>query len=101
MLFRSALQGLVPDEAVIARHVGSSLMLVTALSPVIGYDKAAEVAHKAHVEGTTLKEACLALGYVDEGTFDRVVEPLKMARPHRDAGDVSTLSASGDKQPSR
>ena len=97
----NALQGLVPDEAVIARHVGSSLMLVTALSPVIGYDKAAEVAHKAHVQGTTLKEACLALGYVDEGTFDRVVEPLKMARPHRDAGDVSTLSASGDKQPSR
>lgn len=46
-----ALTGLEPDRAVISRHVGNSLMLVTALSPVIGYDKAAEVAHKAHVEG--------------------------------------------------
>jgi fumarate hydratase class II len=77
-----ALKGLAADEAVIARHVGNSLMLVTALSPVIGYDKAAEVAHKAHVEGTTLKTACLALGYLDGESFDRLVRPEVMARPH-------------------
>ena len=77
-----ALQGLVPDEAAIARHVESSLMLVTALSPVIGYDRAAEVAHKAHAEGTGLKEACLALGYLDGERFDELVQPLRMARPH-------------------
>jgi fumarate hydratase class II len=79
-----ALTGLEPDEAVIARHVGNSLMLVTALSPVIGYDKAAEVAHKAHAEGTSLKEACLGLGYLDGETFDGLVRPLRMARPHED-----------------
>ncbi len=77
-----ALKGLAADEAVIARHVGNSLMLVTALSPVIGYDRAAEVAHKAHVEGTTLREACLALGYMDGESFDRLVRPEVMARPH-------------------
>ena len=77
-----ALRGLAPDEAVIARHVGDSLMLVTALSPVIGYDKAAEVAHKAHSEGASLKEACLELGYLDGEAFDSLVRPLRMAKPH-------------------
>ena len=77
-----ALKGLAADEAAIARHVGSSLMLVTALSPVIGYDRAAEVAHKAHAEGTGLKDACLALGYLDGERFDELVQPLRMARPH-------------------
>jgi fumarate hydratase class II len=77
-----ALTGLAPDETVIARHVGNSLMLGTALSPIIGYDKAAEVAHKAHVEGMTLKEACLALGYLDGDAFDSLVRPLDMARPY-------------------
>jgi fumarate hydratase class II len=79
-----ALTGLAPDETVIARHVGNSLMLVTALSPVIGYDKAAEVAHKAHSEGTSLKEACLELGYLDGETFDGLVRPLRMAKPHEE-----------------
>jgi len=78
-----ALTDLAPDEAVISRHVGNSLMLVTALSPVIGYDKAAEVAHKAHAEGTGLKEACLELGYLDGETFDGLVQPLRMAKPHK------------------
>ena len=77
-----ALKGLAADETVIARHVGNSLMLVTALSPVIGYDKAAEVAHRAHAEGTTLKEACLSLSYLDGESFDRLVRPDAMARPH-------------------
>ena len=77
-----ALTGLAADEQVIARHVAGSLMLVTALSPVIGYDRAAEVAHKAHVEGSTLKAACLALGYLDGDAFDALVRPLAMAKPH-------------------
>jgi fumarate hydratase class II len=77
-----ALNGLAPDERVMARHVEQSLMLVTALSPVMGYDKAAHVAHKAHVEGTTLREACLALGYLDGESFDDLVWPFKMAKPH-------------------
>jgi fumarate hydratase, class II len=59
-----------------------SLMLVTALSPKIGYDKAAEIAHKAHHEGTTLKEACLALGYLSEKEFDTLIQPEKMVHPH-------------------
>lgn len=77
-----ALIGLAADEAVIARHVGASLMLVTALSPEIGYDRAAEVAHTAHVEGTTLKDACLSLGYLTAERFDELLQPLKMAKPH-------------------
>jgi fumarate hydratase class II len=77
-----ALKDLAPDETVISRHVGNSLMLVTALSPIIGYDRAAEVAHKAHAEGLSLKEACLELGYLDGETFDGLVKPLRMARPH-------------------
>ena len=55
-----------------------SLMLVTALTPEIGYDKSAEIAKKAHKEGTTLKEATLALGYLDEATFDKLVRPETM-----------------------
>ena len=58
-----------------------SLMLVTALAPTIGYDKATEIAKKAHKEGTTLKEAALALGYVDSETYDRVVRPEDMVGP--------------------
>ena len=53
-------------------------MLVTALSPVIGYDKASTIAHKANDEGLTLKEAALKTGYVDEKRFDEIVDPTKM-----------------------
>ena len=56
-------------------------MLVTALAPSIGYDKAAEVAKKAHKEGTTLKEAALALGYLTEEEFDAAVRPEDMTHP--------------------
>ncbi len=62
----------------IAEHVERSLMLVTALSPVIGYDKAAEIAHKADVAGSTLREAALALGYISAEEFDRVIDPAAM-----------------------
>jgi fumarate hydratase, class II len=58
--------------------LGRSLMLVTALSPVIGYDKAAAIAHKAHDENRTLKEAALKSGYIDEKRFDEIVDPRKM-----------------------
>jgi fumarate hydratase, class II len=64
----------------IAEHVSRSLMLVTALSPVIGYDKAAEIAHKADAEGSTLREAALASGYISAVQFDRVTDPAAMVR---------------------
>jgi fumarate hydratase class II len=61
--------------------VESSLMLVTALSPHIGYDKAAAIAHKAHAEGTTLREAAIASGDVTAAEFDRWVRPENMLGP--------------------
>jgi fumarate hydratase, class II len=70
--------GIVPNEARITELVERSLMLVTALAPEIGYDNAAKIAKRAHVEGLTLKQAALALGLVDEATFDRVVRPEDM-----------------------
>jgi fumarate hydratase, class II len=65
----------------IEQHVRNSLMLVTALNPKIGYDKAAEIAKKAHHEGTSLREAALTLGYLTEQEFDELVRPEKMTRP--------------------
>jgi fumarate hydratase class II len=62
----------------ISGYVNRSLMLVTALSPVIGYDKASAIAHKANDEGTTLREAALATGYIDAADFDRIVNPAAM-----------------------
>jgi fumarate hydratase class II len=59
-------------------YLNRSLMLVTALSPVIGYDKASAIAHKANDEGTTLREAALATGYVTAADFDRIVDPAAM-----------------------
>ena len=58
------------NEARIAEHVNRSLMLVTALSPVIGYDRAAEIAHQADADGSTLREAALELGYISAEDFD-------------------------------
>ncbi len=74
-------EGFEPDLAQIDHHLHNSLMLVTALTPSIGYDKAAEVAKKAHHEGTTLKEATLALGYMSAEEFDKVVRPEEMTKP--------------------
>ena len=73
--------GLRAREDVIAANVERSLMLVTALSPRIGYDKAAEIAKKAHREGTTLKEAALALGYLTAEEYDDAVRPERMTGP--------------------
>jgi fumarate hydratase class II len=71
-------EGLEPDRERIRAFVGASLMLVTALTPKIGYDKAAEIAKKAHREGTSLKEAALALGSLTEAEFDEIVDPSKL-----------------------
>jgi fumarate hydratase class II len=65
----------------IAELVDRSLMLVTALSPVLGYDRASSIAHAALAEGTSLKEAALRTGWIDARTFDSVVDPRKMVRP--------------------
>ncbi len=70
--------GIEPVEDVIQKHLDESLMLVTALSPHIGYEKAAAVAKKAYEEGTTLKEAAQASGYVSSEDFDAWVDPAKM-----------------------
>jgi fumarate hydratase class II len=74
-------EGLEADRERIDEHVANSLMLVTALTPAIGYDKAAEIAKRAHHEGTTLRAAALSLGYVSEGDFDRLIDPAAMTRP--------------------
>jgi len=71
-------RGIEPNEPRIRELLERSLMLVTALSPHIGYDRAAEIAKKAHHEGTTLREAALALGYVKAEDFDRWVRPEAM-----------------------
>jgi len=71
-------RGIEPNAARIEELVGRSLMLVTALAPHIGYDRAAEIAKRAHREGTTLREAALALGYVSAADFDAWVRPERM-----------------------
>ncbi len=76
-----AVEGLEPNRAQIQRHLENSLMLVTALNPLIGYDKAAEVAKKAHAEGATLREAAVALGYLTPEEFDQAVRPEDMTHP--------------------
>lgn len=78
MFTQHAILGLKANEAKIREHLANSLMLVTALNPVIGYDKAAKLAKKAFDENMTLKEACLALGYLNGEEFDRYVDPSKM-----------------------
>jgi fumarate hydratase, class II len=75
---RYCASGIEPNRARIADLVDRSLMLVTALAPHIGYDKAAKIARKAHAEGTTLRAAALELGYVTEVEFDEWVRPEKM-----------------------
>jgi fumarate hydratase class II len=78
------LEGIEPNRERIAELVDKSLMLVTALAPEIGYDKAAEIAKYAHKNGLTLKQAALAMRYVDEPTFDRIVRADRMLGPSED-----------------
>lgn len=76
------IEGIEPNVKHIKELVDRSLMLVTALTPKIGYDKAAQAAHKAYVENITLKEACLQLNYISSAEFDEIVDPAKMIAPH-------------------
>jgi fumarate hydratase, class II len=75
------LKGIEVNHAKVKGHVDNSLMLVTALAPKIGYDKATEIAHKAHVEHSSLREAALQLGHVTAAEFDEWVRPEKMTKP--------------------
>lgn len=75
---KNCLQGLKANKEKMSQNLENSLMLVTILSPHIGYDKAANVAKKAHLENTTLKEACLKLGYLSQEKFDEVFKVEKM-----------------------
>jgi len=75
-------EGTKPNLKKIKEYVERSLMLVTALSPIIGYDKASHIAHYAMDNDLSLKEAALKLGFVTEELFDRVVDPAKMVRPY-------------------
>ena len=76
-------RGIEPNAARIAELVERSLMLVTALSPRIGYDRAAEIAKKAHRDGSTLREAALALGYVSAEDLDRWLRAQDMVGPRK------------------
>ena len=76
------IEGTEPNRKRIADYVERSLMLVTALTPVIGYDKASQIAHHATEHDLTLKQAALQLGFVSEAEFDRVVDPRKMVTPY-------------------
>jgi fumarate hydratase class II len=73
--------GIEPNREKIKQYLESSLMLVTALSPHIGYDKAAKVAKYAHEKGITLRQACEQLGFLKAEDFDRFVQPEKMIQP--------------------
>jgi len=75
---RHCVAGMAPDAARMGEHLARSLMLVTALNPHIGYDKAAQIAKKAHAEGTTLRAAALALGFTTADEFDAWVRPEDM-----------------------
>lgn len=79
---RFCLDGLQVNQRQIDEYVEQSLMLVTALNPIIGYDKASKIAQKADADNTTLKQACMALGFLTEAEFDRAISPMKMAKPH-------------------
>jgi fumarate hydratase class II len=82
-------EGTEPNLKKIAGYVDHSLMLVTALAPVIGYDKSSKIAHYALDHDLTLKAAALELGFVTEEEFDRVVDPRRMVKPYVAAGDFT------------
>lgn len=88
--FRTFLvEGTEPNRKKIKAYVESSLMLATALSPVIGYDKTAQITHHALENNLTLRQAALALGLVSEADFDRIVDPMKMTTPSIASGDAA------------
>ena len=78
---RNLVEGLEPDQEQIQRFVERSLMLVTALTPSLGYEKASAIAQHAHQRGLTLKQAAMELGHISEADFDQQVDPTAMATP--------------------
>ena len=78
---KNCVKGIQPNEKRIKEHIDNSLMLVTALTPNIGYDKASEIAKKAHKNGTTLREEALKSGCISEEEFDKIIDPDKMVSP--------------------
>jgi len=86
-LRRYGIEGITPDTERIGAYANDSLMLVTALSPVIGYDKASAIAHKAQDEGTSLRDAAIQSGAISQEEFDKIVVPKQMVgNPHKDLG---------------
>jgi fumarate hydratase class II len=84
---RYSIEGITLDKERISRYVHESLMLVTALSSVIGYDKASAIAHKALKENTTLRDAAISSGYITAEEFDKMVVPENMVGdPRKDLG---------------
>lgn len=83
MFEKYCIAGLEANREQIQHYVENSLMLVTALSPVIGYDKCAKIAHIAYEEGLSLKQASLKLGFLTEKEFDRLMKPKDMTHPHK------------------
>jgi fumarate hydratase class II len=82
-----SLEGIELDRERIKKYVNESLMLVTALSPLLGYDKAAYIAEKAYRDKTTLREAAISTGYITAEEFDKIVIPEKMVgNPRKDLG---------------
>jgi len=75
------IKGIEVDRDKVNTHVNNSLMLVTALAPKVGYDKAAKIAHNAHVDRSSLREAALKLGYLTAEEFDQLLRPERMTRP--------------------
>ena len=76
------IKGLKADKKKIKNFLDNSLMLVTALSPQVGYDNAAKIANKAHKNGTTLKEEAIKSGLITEKEYKKIVDPKKMIRPY-------------------
>ena len=80
---KNAIKGIEPNQKRIDHNLYNSLMLVTALNPHIGYDKASEVAKKTYQDQSTLREAIMELGYMSGEEFDRLVQPDKMIQPRK------------------
>jgi fumarate hydratase, class II len=84
---KHGVEGITLNREQLHRNVRECLMLVTALSPLIGYDRAAEIAHTALEQDLTLREAALASGHISPADFDRAIDPRKMVgNPRRDVG---------------
>ena len=77
----NCIDGVRPNKTKIKELLNSSLMLVTALAPVIGYDNASKIAKTAHENGTTLREEAVKLGFISESEYDKIVKPEKMISP--------------------